>query len=130
MVAGSHFLPKAPLLWVKWIPACAVTSRKWICCAWLVIASERTNNHGDTLRRSSGQAATQRSLMDSSENDRRTWSVHKKARLHEAASCPLELPRRLSPHVSMRAPAAVSTHVRARPAFRCCLPDATGDTVP
>ena len=28
MVSGSHFFPKAPLLWVKWIPAWAVMSRK------------------------------------------------------------------------------------------------------
>src|ERR1700757_988148 len=33
MVSGSHFLPKAPLLWVKWIPAWEVMSRNWICCA-------------------------------------------------------------------------------------------------
>src|SRR5712671_6953147 len=33
MVSGSHFFPKAPLLWVKWIPACVVTSRKTCCAA-------------------------------------------------------------------------------------------------
>ena len=33
MVSGSHFFPKAPLLWVKWIPACEVMSRKVMVCA-------------------------------------------------------------------------------------------------
>src|SRR3989442_1602768 len=51
MVSGSDFFPKAPLLWVKWIPACAVMSRKWICWAWLVSASDKANNHGDTEAR-------------------------------------------------------------------------------
>src|ERR1700730_2227129 len=30
-VSGKYFFPKAPLWWVKRIPACAVTSRKVIC---------------------------------------------------------------------------------------------------
>lgn len=30
MVSGRYFLPKAPLLWWKEIPACAVTSVNWI----------------------------------------------------------------------------------------------------
>src|SRR5437667_12107708 len=31
MVSGRYFLPKAPLLWVKWIPDWLVMSRNWIC---------------------------------------------------------------------------------------------------
>src|SRR5919108_5844482 len=30
MVSGRYFLPNAPLLWTKWIPACCVTSRNWM----------------------------------------------------------------------------------------------------
>src|SRR5215468_6029066 len=51
MVSGSHFLPKAPLLWVKWMPASVVTSRKWIW-AWAGRRS-RPNaiKHGDRQAR-------------------------------------------------------------------------------
>ena len=49
MVSGSHFLPKAPLLWVKWMPAWAVMSRKW-SCSWAELAGARQKimNHRDT----------------------------------------------------------------------------------
>src|SRR5215469_2208290 len=42
MVSGSHFLPNAPLLWVKWMPAGAVMSRKFSC------APQGRTNHRDT----------------------------------------------------------------------------------
>src|SRR5215475_8599316 len=47
MVSGSHFLPKAPLLWVKRIPACVVMSRKWIW-AWAGRTRQIAINHRDT----------------------------------------------------------------------------------
>src|SRR5437879_7527687 len=43
MVSGSHFLPKAPLLWVKWMPAWEVMSRNWMC--WAELGRVK---HGDT----------------------------------------------------------------------------------
>src|SRR5215475_11434468 len=46
MVSGSHFLPKAPLLWVKWIPASVETSRKWIW-AWAGRSRLDAIKHGD-----------------------------------------------------------------------------------
>src|SRR5215469_15658371 len=30
IVSGRYFFPKAPLLCLKWMPACSVMSRKWI----------------------------------------------------------------------------------------------------
>src|SRR5437588_13083714 len=33
MVSGRYFFPNAPLLCVKWMPACEVMSRKRICWA-------------------------------------------------------------------------------------------------
>src|SRR5438270_8244428 len=42
MVSGNHFFPNAPLLWRKWIPACAVMSRKVIC--WPCEGSAVQNN--------------------------------------------------------------------------------------
>src|SRR5450755_4298414 len=52
MVSGSHFLPKAPLLWVKWMPASAVMSRK-VIWAWDAVAIVRKSktHHGDTEAR-------------------------------------------------------------------------------
>src|SRR5215472_5248305 len=47
IVSGSHFLPKAPLLWVKRIPAWAVMSLNWIwACA--VRTRQEAINHRDT----------------------------------------------------------------------------------
>src|SRR5689334_24900588 len=46
MVSGNHFFPNAPLLWVKWIPAGAVTSRNWIW-AWAARTRQKAINHGD-----------------------------------------------------------------------------------
>src|SRR5450755_4701650 len=52
MVSGSHFFPNAPLLWLKWIPAWAVISRK-VTCAWATLAAANKNkaHHGDTAAR-------------------------------------------------------------------------------
>src|SRR6266849_1929158 len=50
MVSGSHFFPKAPLLWVKWMPAWAVMSRKVMCCcACAKLAT--TSSNGKTHHR-------------------------------------------------------------------------------
>src|SRR5271157_6140910 len=52
MVSGSHFFPKAPLLWEKWMPAWAVMSRKVMrSCAWLAVAIMKTSNHSETESR-------------------------------------------------------------------------------
>src|SRR5271169_2264662 len=54
MVSGSHFFPKAPLLWVKWMPAWAVMSRKvMVCAGTLMVAANREANthHGNTEAR-------------------------------------------------------------------------------
>src|ERR1700674_4703084 len=50
MVSGSHFFPKAPVLWVKWMTAWAVTSRKVMVCAWAKLATSSKGNihHRDT----------------------------------------------------------------------------------
>src|ERR1700716_1270186 len=50
MVSGSHFFPKAPLLWVKWMPAWAVMSRNVMCsCAWLAVTNTKgITHHRDT----------------------------------------------------------------------------------
>src|SRR5215471_20406394 len=45
IVSGSHFLPKAPLLCVKWMPVCVVMSLKWICAE---LADTKNTNHRDT----------------------------------------------------------------------------------
>src|SRR6266404_8487145 len=46
MVSGSHFFPKAPLLWVKWMPAWAVMSRKVMrSCARLAVTNTKGNTH-------------------------------------------------------------------------------------
>src|SRR5437868_1561211 len=42
MVSGRYFFPNAPLLWRKWIPPCAVMSRKVIC--WPCEGSAVQNN--------------------------------------------------------------------------------------
>src|SRR5579864_6560153 len=64
MVSGSHFFPNAPLLWVKWMPACAVMSRK---CTWAHTGEtheENIHHRGtDTRRRKEGILA--RCLRDS-----------------------------------------------------------------
>src|SRR5271167_3751760 len=55
MVSGSHFFPKAPLLWVKWMPAWAVMSRKVMVCASPMRLGAMSNNgnthHGDAEAR-------------------------------------------------------------------------------
>src|SRR5712671_4580781 len=52
MVSGSHFFPKAPLLWVKWIPAWAVMSRKVTCAGEVAAANRKSStSHGDTASR-------------------------------------------------------------------------------
>jgi len=51
MVSGSHFFPKAPLLWVKWIPDCAVMSRNWMVWAGLTSARDNAIKHEDTEAR-------------------------------------------------------------------------------
>src|SRR5208337_4409212 len=51
MVSGSHFFPKAPLLWVKWMPARAVMSRKVMCScadAKLAISRKDTTHRRET----------------------------------------------------------------------------------
>src|SRR5208337_3512769 len=48
MVSGSHFFPKAPLLWVKWMPAWAVMSRKVTCARPSVTSSKGNTHHRDT----------------------------------------------------------------------------------
>src|ERR1700693_3885049 len=65
MVSGSHFFPKAPLLWVKWMPAWAVMSRKVTCARAASAEASRKDNthHGDTLRRRSGQAPARRKAL-------------------------------------------------------------------
>src|SRR5215467_16232089 len=50
MVSGSHFFPKAPLLWVKWMPAWEVMSRKVICADAVEINNDKIH-HGDTEAR-------------------------------------------------------------------------------
>src|SRR3984893_14356024 len=44
MVSGSHFFPKAPLLWVKWMPAWAVMSRNVTCAGATIAAAGRNGN--------------------------------------------------------------------------------------
>src|SRR5215472_17288796 len=46
IVSGKYFFPNAPLLWVKWIPACAVMSRKVICWAEATpVTHKETSQH-------------------------------------------------------------------------------------
>src|SRR6266851_8249415 len=56
MVSGSHFFPKAPLLWVKWMPAWAVMSRKVTCAGARIAAAGRKSNpnHRDTEAQRNG----------------------------------------------------------------------------
>src|ERR1017187_9025896 len=117
MVSGSHFFPNAPLLCVKWMPACVVTARKWICWAWLaVIASKSRIHHGDTeARRKLRQNFILIPRLPG------CWTL--------AGLCPAGQPRRLSPHVSRKAPAAAPKRAREPPDARCCLRDAAGDMV-
>src|SRR5208283_4652528 len=60
IVSGSHFFPKAPLLWVKWMPAWAVMSRKVMVCAcakMLAAISSKSNTHhgGTEAQRNAGK---------------------------------------------------------------------------
>src|ERR1700739_4775922 len=48
MVSGSHFFPKAPLLWVKWMPACEVMSRNVMLWAVTGFAFTKSNNQRHT----------------------------------------------------------------------------------
>src|SRR5271169_5283864 len=97
------------------MPACAVTSRKRTCWAWLTVIAVRSNiHHGDTEARIS----LKRNFIS-------TLRLLQRWRL--AGLCPTGESAGLRPHASMGAPAAVRKYARGSPAARCYLRDATAD---
>src|SRR5215469_8709986 len=84
IVSGNHFLPKAPLLCVKWIPACIVISRKWT-----VWAKERVLNHRgtETQRRTKKRNLPPPCLRDSVVTFLR-MNIYREAPTELARRCP------------------------------------------
>src|SRR5580693_3290255 len=106
MVSGSHFFPKAPLLWVKWMPDWVVMSRKWGCWAVLLVGKTRTH-HRDT--------ETQRNLK------REVILILRQWRLKPVLFFPIGQPRRLSLRELRRLRAVLRRRARGWIGVRYCL---------
>src|SRR5208282_3235318 len=105
MVSGRYFFPKAPLLWTKWMPACAVMSRNWMRCAEAEAANKSKKRETSILR-----------IIVTLRRWRFDWpSFARRGRVEDP--CPHEGP---SPHgLRLAAP----THVRGWLGVRCCPRD-------